>query len=313
MPSPSERDLAERVRLGLVEPIPAEVPVGSDISFKVRASCAAGSDLGGGCINLAASEEILATQPLVYFGDGVSETAAFALRAPETVGAFTWIAHFPGQEIGGVRYEGAALPIEVRARPLQTILAVWDIPTLVVVGERFTIKVGAKSSGASELKAACVEIRDEAGQKIGESEFGEAPLPQTDALYWTEVGLTTPAEEGSYTWRVAFAASELKLPHDAASTTFGFTAVRRPDCRLTVSVIEGEGAAPIADVQLGVCPYRAATDAAGRAHVDVPSGSYRLDVWHTEFEFVSRDVDVRSDTAMRVELTRLPKERTVWD
>lgn len=102
---------AERLSLEVVEPVPAEAPAGSDISFKVRASCAGGSDLRGGRISLLAWEEIVATQPLIDFHDGVNETAAFTFNAPDTVGPFTWTVHFPGQEIGGVRYEDASLPI----------------------------------------------------------------------------------------------------------------------------------------------------------------------------------------------------------
>lgn len=183
----------------------------------------------------------------------------------------------------------------------------------MLVSKRFTIKVGAKSSGACELKAARVEVRDESGEKVAEGAFGDAPLPQTDALFWTELALTAPAQAGTYSWRAAFLAGELKLPHDAASTTFGFTTVQRPEHRLMVKVIESEVAAPIANVQLGVGPYRAATDGAGTADVHVAAGRYRLDLWHAEFEFVSQDVEVGKDTAVQVELTRLPKERTPWD
>jgi hypothetical protein len=313
MPAPSESVSAERLSLALVGPVSEEVPVCSGISFKVKASCAAGSDLRGGRINLLAQEEVVATLSLIDFHDGVNETGAFMLAAPDTVGAFTWNVHFLDQEIGGVRYEDASLPIQIRTKPLQASLAVWDIPSSVLIGERFTIKVGAKSSGACQLKGAHVEVRDESGEKVGEGAFGDTPLPQTDALFWTEISLTAPSRAGTHSWRAAFVANELKLPHEAASTTFGFSTVKRPEHRLMVKVVENDVATPIANVQLGVGPYRAATDDAGAADVHVAAGRYQLDLWHAEFEFVSQEVEVSQDTAVQVELTRLPKERTPWD
>jgi hypothetical protein len=314
MPPTTERGvLAQGPSLEIAEPFPAEVPVGSEVSVQVRAAHAAGSELRGGRINVLASEEIIAAQLLIGFRDGINETVAFTLKAPNRVGEFTWTVQFPSQDINGVRYEESTLPGAFRTTPMQTSLAVWDVPSPVLIEACFAIKVGAKSSGACELKAARVEVTDEDGGKAGDGAFGDTPWPGTAALYWGEISLTAPRKEGAYSWRVAFAAEELSLPHAAASTTFGFAVVKHPEHRLTVKVMESEGAAPIANVQLGVGPYRAATDEAGEASVPVPKGRYRIDLWHPEFEFVSRELEVTADFAVEIELTRMPKERSVWD
>lgn len=309
----ASRTDVQQVTLALLQPLPSEVPVGSDVPLQVRVSCAAASDLRGGVINVVAAEEILASRELILYRDGGNETAEATVKAPDRLGAFDFVLVFPRQEIAGIAYEESSLALSVATKPHETSLAVWDIPSPVPVGDRFSIKVGAKSSGACDLKGAQVEVLDQAGGKIARGTFGDAPWPGTSALYWAEIELTAPPSEGLHSWSVAFAAGKLTLPHLAASTAFGLATVKPPEHRLTVKVVESELAAPIGDVQLGLGPYRAATDDAGLATIEAAPGRYQLDVWQAEFEFSTMDVEIADDTIVQVELTRLPKERSVWD
>ena len=298
--------------LALAEPVPPEVPVGANVVLQVRVSGAA-RDLGGGRIEVLAGEEIVATAELIASRDDFSETAAFTVIAPVRVATFTWTIRFPAQEIGGIVYGESVLSISSQTRPHRTSLAVWAVPSPVPMTERFTITVGAKSSGACALGGASIEIHDESGGPVGKGILGDTPWPGSDALYWTEVALAGPSSEGLRRWTVVFAGADLLLPHLGSSAEFGFTAVKPPEHRVTVVVTASDVAAPVEDTEIALGPYRAATDKTGTAQVDVPAGIYDLAVWKSGFEAVSRSVEIAADADVQIELIRRPKELTAWD
>jgi hypothetical protein len=300
------------LRLELAEPVPPEVPVGADVLLQVRVSGAA-RDLTGGRIEVVAGAEIVAAAMLIAFRDNFNETAAFAVRAPVGVETFSWTIRFPPQEIGGVAYEGSALPVASQTRPHCSSLAVWSVPSPARVGDRFAVMVGAKSSGACVLSGARIEIRDEAGGPLGQGILGDTPWPGTDALYWTEIALAGPSREGQQCWSVAFAATDLELPHLGASADFSFTAVKPPEHRVAVAVTESEVATPVEASEIALGPYRAATDKTGVAYIEVPGGIYDLAAWKSGFEPASRIVEIAADVSVQLELIRRPKELTVWD
>ncbi len=300
------------LRLELAEPVPPQVPLGADVLLKVRVAGAA-RDLSGGRIEVVAGEEIVATAMLIAFRDNFSETAAFAVRAPVGVEAFSWTIRFPPQEIGGIAYEGSALPVSSQTRPHRTSLAVWSVPSPVRVADRFAVTVGAKSSGACALSGARIEVRDETDAPLGQGVLGDTPWPGTDALYWTEIALAGPCREGQQCWSVAFAATDVELPHLGASADFSFTAVKPPEHRVAVAVTESEVATPVEASEIALGPYRAATDKTGVARIEVPGGIYDLAVWKSGFEPASRTVEIAADVSVQLELIRRPKELTVWD
>ncbi len=111
----------------------------------------------------------------------------------------------------------------------QTSLAVWDIPT-PAAGERFSIKVGAKSSAGCALGARRVEVLD--GEEIVAAvHLGDAPWPGTDALFWAEVELQAPDKPGLVTLAVRFDAAELDEPHEGASRRSRSPSLPSPNTR----------------------------------------------------------------------------------
>jgi hypothetical protein len=102
--------------------------------------------------------------------------------APATVGTYSWTLLFLRQQICGVVHEQTSLPIVFATRPLASSVAIWDVASPVVVGERFTIKVGAKSAVSCGLDGATVEILDEAGTVVGSGRLGGTPWEGTCAL-----------------------------------------------------------------------------------------------------------------------------------
>ena len=298
--------------LELAEPVPPQVRVGADVVLQVRVSGAA-CDLRGGRIEVVAGEDIVATAELIAFRDNVNETAAFIVAAPVRVGPFNWTIRFPPQEIDGITYGEAVLPVSSQTRPHQTSLAVWAVPSPVQIASRFAITVGAKSSGACALSGARIEIRDDAGAVVGESVFGDTPWPGSDALYWTEIVLPGPAKEGLQCWTAAFAATDLELSHLGSSVQFSFTSVKPPQHRVAIMVTERDVAAPVEKTEVALGPHRAATDNTGMAHIEVPAGTYELAVWKSGFKAASRTVEIAADVGVQFELVRFPTELTAWD
>lgn len=303
---------AAALSLELARPVPPEVPVGSDLLLQVRVRGVA-RDLRGGRIEVMAGDDVVAAAELAACHGEVNETAPFAVSAPVTVGAFTWRVRFPAQEIGGAACGERVLTVASQTTPHRTSLAVWAVPSPVQIGERFTVTVGAKSSGACALGGARIEIRDDSGAVAGEGRLGETPLPETDALYCTQIAVAGPRREGHQSWSVAFAATDLELPHLASSVRFGFAAVRPPEYRVAVTVTEDDGATPVEEVQVALGPYRAATGRTGMAQIEVPAGTYDLALWKPGFEAVSGTAAIVADADVRFELTRLPEELTAWD
>jgi hypothetical protein len=300
------------LRLELAGPVPPEVPAGAELVLQVKVSGAT-CELGGGRIEVVAGEKIVATAELIAFHGNVNETAPFTLTAPVGVGAFSWIIRFPPQVIGGIPYGQTALSISSQTRPHQTSLSVWAVPSTVQIANRFSITVGAKSSGACLLGGARIEIRDDTGTVAGESMLGQTPWSGSDALYWTEVMLAGPSKAGPQRWSARFAATDLELPHLGASAEFSFTAVKPPEHRVAVTVIEGGAATPVEKTEIALGPYRAATDNAGVAHIEVSAGTYELAVWKSGFQAAVRTVEIAADANVRFELLRLAQELTAWD
>jgi hypothetical protein len=298
--------------LETVHPIPPEVPVGAGIALKVKASCAAGSNPRGGFVNVVTPEGIVATVGLAAYRDDSCETAEFTVKAPDQVGEVNWTLLFPRQEIDGVTYAETAHPISFRTRPHRTSLAIWAVPSPVQVAERFSITVGAKSSGACNLAGGRVAILDENDAEIGHAMLGDMPWPDTSALYWARIELAAPPREGTFSWRAAFAARELALPHSGASAGFSFAAAKRPEHRLTLKVVDSETAAPLDEVEVALGPYRAVTDDAGLAKLDMPAGHYGVAAWKSGFEAPPITIEITQDTQVEVTLKRLPEEIKAW-
>lgn len=292
----------------LVEPVPADVPVGSDFVLTAKVWCPAGCDVSGMPVTITAPDGVATTMGPDPDHERAGETRDIVLQAPLRVGEQKWSVRFGPHASGGVPHAECTLPVCVTTKPHATSLAVWAVPSPVVMGERFRIKVGAKSSAACELKGRKILISDPAGAVIAHGTLGETPWPGTSALYWTEVDLSAPNQEGMFWCAASFAAAELEIPHQGASSKFSVAIVRRPEHRLTVKVLEKDTNAPIEDAQVRLGPYGAATDPSGRAEVAMPKGTYDLTVWKVGYETPGKTVDIHDDITVQVEATIVPPE-----
>jgi hypothetical protein len=304
---PTNEHRLHETNLELSHSIPLEVAVGTEIAVKVKVWCPSGCDLRGGSVIVKAAEETVATAELTESEDGRSETNGLTIKVPGQLGEYAWSILVPRRKIRGVAHKQGALPISFRTMPHATSLAVWANPSPVVMGNPFTIKVGAKSSGACELQGAQVEIQDETGGRIGVGTLGETPWVDTGALYWTEVDLAAPMKEGVVSWSVRFAPAALKIPHDGSSAEFSFATVRPPEHCVTVKVVEKGTGVPIANAQVRVGAHRASTDESGLATLKTSSGTYDVAAWKGGYQSPSMTVAVTEDVGVQIEAAVIPK------
>ena len=292
--------------LELSQSVPPEVAVGTEIAVKVRVWCPSGCDLRGGPVIVKAGEETVATGELTEWIDGRSATGGLTIKVPGQLGEYAWSILVPRRKIHGVVHKRSALPISFRTVPHATSLAVVN-PSPVVMGSPFRIKVGAKSTGACELRGAQVEIRDETGARVGVGTLGDTPWAETSALYWTEVDLAAPMKEGVVSWSARFAPSALEIPHDGSSSEFSFAAVRPPEHSVTVKVIEKDTGVPIADAQVRLGAHRASTDESGLAELKTSSGTYDVIAWKGGYHSPAMTVAVTEDVGVQIEAAVIPK------
>jgi hypothetical protein len=198
--------------------------------------------------------------------------------------------------------------VPVRIRPLETSLAVWAIPSPVVTGRPFAIKVGAKSAAGCNLTGARIAVCDAGGMVLARGVLGDTPWPGTSGLYWTELNLIAPGAAGMFSWSVEFAAADLALAHQGSSSRFSIAIVEPPEHRLTVKVVEQDAASPVANAQVRLGAYRAATGGSGLAELLVPKGSYDLDVWKPGYEAPKTALTIDADLAVEVVIVPMPEE-----
>jgi hypothetical protein len=296
------------IRAELAEPVLSEIAVGGDFSVKLKVTCAEGCDLRGTPVEIACPNGGPVTSALATFADGVNETADVVLLAPPESGEYVWTVTMPAHETKTGRHEGCSCTIAARAKPHETSLAVWDIPSPVVTGHPFRIKAGAKCAAGCNLGGTTIEVVDESGTVVASGTFGDAPFPHTSALYWTELKLSAAPEEGLASLVARFAPVKKGLPHDGSASRFSTVVVRPPEHRLIVNVIEKETAVPVEAVHVHLGAYRAQTDPSGRAEVMLPKGTHELGIWKVGYEAPAQTLVVEADLAVTIEATVIPPE-----
>jgi hypothetical protein len=292
------------INIEVTGPEPPDVFVGAQFMLKVQLSCSDGCELAGVPVKAMGPDGSTARE----LATGAGGTLDAALQAPPQAGEHIWCFIFGAHEIDSVLHEETTTTAKISVKPHLTSLAVWDIPSPVVTGEKFAIKVGAKSSIEAPLGGRRVETCDETGTTVAQACLAGAPLPGTSALYWATLELHAPATPGMHSWSARFAPDDLALEHEGASYRFDVVVAPPAEHRLTVRVIERDSAAPIADAQLRLGPYRAVTDASGGAEIAIPKGSYNLTVWKVGYEAPQTSVEVNADATVEVAVLPVPEE-----
>lgn len=299
---------AHETNIHMPQSVPADVYAGTDISLKISLLCSSGCDLRGKIVRITAQDAVVKETELVTFDGTGNETDEFAVKAPTEPGEHMWTAVFPAQEKEGILHEQSSTALSFIVKAHSTSMAVWDVPSPVAFGDRFRIKVGVKCSAGCELRDKEIEVFDHGGRKVASGALGGAPWSDTRALYWREVGLEAPGEEGHYVWRIEFPKRDVDLLHEESSSSFSFTTGRPPEHLVTVEVIGQDTKAPLrrAEVLLrpeSGFPYRGSTDESGVAKVEVPNGEYTLYVSKgDDYATFQTTVDANGNVTVKTEL-----------
>ena len=286
---------------------PDAVDAGAEMALRVDVSCSPPCDLRGHTLLIkdgagadAGSVEI------VEFDGEINSTNEFVLVAPAVPGAHTWSVVCPAVERGGTSYIEASTPMSFTVTPHATHIVAWDIPSDIVVGERFRMKVGVKCSSGCDLANSDFGIYDHEGNKVAAAVLSDERWPETAGLHVAEVELEAPASEGLHTWSVKHPQSGLELPHAEGAVDFGVNVVGHPECLVTIEAVDTVTQTPLSGARVVMHPYRVVADEHGVARVRVAKGAYRLFVSQTNYLTFGLAVDVDADMTSRAELEPEP-------
>ena len=208
--------LAHQTIVALTRSPAAEVDAGTDIVLKVMVSCAHGCDLRGQIINVMAPDgAVVAGSGLADFAGNANETTEFAFTAPEEVGEYSWSLVFPKHEAEGVIHEQGSLPITVTTLAHDTSLAVWGVPSPIVIDHSFRIHVGATCSSGCDLRAGDRDLRRNRQQHRAR-ELGETPWEEPARFIGRRSTWLLPAGRCD-SRSIRFAPTELRLPGGASA------------------------------------------------------------------------------------------------
>jgi hypothetical protein len=290
-----------------VDVSPEVVDAGAELMLQVRVSCSPGCDLRGHTLFI--KDQIgadAASVAITEFNGETNKTPELVLTAPVRPGAYIWLAVCPAVVKDGISYTDASTPIAFTVKPHLTNVVAWDIPSAIVVGERFKIKVGIKCSHECLLTNTHFGVYDHEGVQVATGTMAGDIWPGTTGLYVAEVELEAPAAEGLYTWSVKSLGTDLGIPHGEAATSFGVRVVPHPEYVVTVETVDKVDQTPVSGARVVMHPYRAVTDERGIAEVRVVKGAYKLLVSQTKYLTFGLPVDVDADMTARAELDLEP-------
>ena len=306
---------------------PDVVDAGAEMTLQGKVTCSPACDLRGHTLLVKdqAGADAVSVE-LTEFDGKTNDTREFVVKAPVKPGGYAWLAVCPVVVKNDISYPEASTPISFTVTPHTTNVVVWDIPSAIVVGERFRIKVGMKCSNECNLansefgiydhglegsgigdrgSAEGSGIRDQGskeGRRVATGRLSGDRWPGTTGLYVAEVELEAPAAEGLYTWSVRSAESDVEIPHAEGSISFGVRVVSHPEYLVTVETVDKESQTPLSGARVVMHPYKAVTDERGIAEVRVAKGAYQLFVSQSRYLTFGLPVEVEADMTAKAEL-----------
>jgi hypothetical protein len=187
-------------------------------------------------------------------------------------------------------------------------LAVWDVPMPVVAGEKFSIKVGAKSASGRALASCRVEVSDASGAVVTTGTLGAAPWPETEALYWAALTIPVPAQQQSAEYAVRFMPNASEPADGTVATRFSIVVTAKPEHKLTVKVTEQATAEALGGVEIRIGAFGGRTDAAGRAELYVCKGEYQLQLFRTAHIAPARPITIKGDASVELTMLHVPED-----
>ncbi len=291
-----------------LEVSPDVVDAGAEMTLHARVVCSPSGDLIGHTLKVkdeaGADAGVLA---LTDIDDEENATGAAALKAPVKTGDYVWSVLCPAVVKDGVSYAEASKTISFTVKPHTTRVLAWDIPSTVVAGDRFTIKVGIKCSSECSFADKAFAIHDHEGAEVASGALSGDIWPGTSGLYFAAVELKAPSSADLYQWSVKSAGKDLARPHAEGAAEFSLRVVSRPECLVKVEAVDKVSQEPVAGAQVALHPYKAVTDERGFAEIRVAKGAYDLFVAKRKYLTLGLPVEVTADMTARAELDLEPE------
>jgi hypothetical protein len=194
----------------------------------------------------------------------------------------------------------------------ETALAIWDVRSPVVVGQLAEMKVGVKCSAGCQISGSEIEVRDEVGNEVARAVLGDVPWPGTSALMWTALSLSAPSVAGAHSWTVHVSEPTVDPTHHAVSA-FHFVTTLPAEHTVTIKVTAKETGAPVEGVEVRIGFYKGCTNVFGVSEIDLPKGTFEINVWKNGYALLSESIDVSHDVARHLELISAPEpEDEYW-
>src|SRR5262245_41713005 len=286
-----------------VEVSPDEVDAGAEITLTVHVEDPGQADLTQPSISIRNHDDVeLARAELTESEDGDYEADDIVLSAPKSVGEHVYRAVVVAADKDGALQDQASAEVRFVVKAHAAQLNAWDVPPVLVPGERFKFTVGVRCSAGCDLAGRDFSLVDRDGTQIARATLGQTVWPGTDALYFAAVEVEAPSVAGNHSWEVQTAALTPDLPHDAGSLAVGLKVVRPPNCEVTIEAIDREKQTPIKGARVVMHPYRATTGENGLAKLKVTEGRYDILVSASKYAPFSMVVEVTSDVITRAEL-----------
>lgn len=294
----------------VVELVPTVLDAGAETTIRVILTGAQAQGLAGRTLDIVDGAGVVSDRLLLRSDPAGGAVGTCRLRAPDEPGRTVWTAHLP--QDGSDASAAFQLAFEVRAHDLT--LTVWDVPLAVERGARFRVQAGLRCSAGCDLSAQAITIGREGGADAVTTRTGHTPKAGTDAVYWTEIELDAPPDDGKAVWECAATAIGLAHPHAEAVAQIAVNVVPPAKHRIRVSVVDAETSAPIARAKVVAHPFRTFTDAEGRAELRLPPGRRRLFVSgpdHIPYQ-VEGDVTEDIEIIAALDRDRPMTEAEIW-
>jgi hypothetical protein len=290
-----------------VDLTPGVVDAGAEMTLTVKVSSVPPCDLRGHALLITdqAGADVGRLE-LTGFDGTANDSAEFAIDAPLAPGSYTWSVVCPAVVTAGISYAEASTPVSFTVKPHTTSIVAWDVPSAIVAGEAFQLKVGLRCSSQCRLGNARLAVYDHRGAQVATGTLSSDVWPGTTALYFAAVEAEAPASEGLYTWSVKGPDSDRGIPHAEAAGDFGVRVVGHPECMVRVEAIDKTTQTPLCGAHVVMHPYKAITDERGIAEVRVTKGAYNLFVSQTGYVTFGLAVEVTADMTARAELDQEP-------
>ncbi|MES2968196.1 MAG: carboxypeptidase-like regulatory domain-containing protein [Pseudomonadota bacterium] len=271
---------------------PQPVDAGAALTMVIHVDAPFGALGGAGVVLTDATGTELGRAPVVVGDDGLP-VATIALDAPALPGDHQWqVALVPLPSDAAPRT--ATLTACVLAHPIG--LTLWDMPDAVQAGRDFTFRLGLKCPCGCGSAHWPFVVQDQTGAQVAAGTVGDAPWPGTDALCHAQVTLTAPTIPGVQDWAITALPPHHALPHIARTLPLRVTVTPAADATLTVIAVDAATGAPVDRAKVVAHPFRAFTDASGRATLHLPQGTYTVFVSGKQY-FAHRQTVEVSDTA----------------